>query len=193
MPKSSPYDRIQTFDDEVLNVVIETPQGSRNKYDFDPKIGIFKLGGVLPAGAVFPFNFGFAPQTLGEDGDPLDVLVLMDEPAFAGCLVPSRILGAIEAEQTEDKITQRNDRLIAVADNSRNHKGVISLDQLDPNLLDEIEHFFKSYNDIKGKKFEVLRRSDAIEARKLIEVGIRKFGKKSTPGAKTSGKKRKIV
>lgn len=191
MPKSSPYDRIQTFDSEVLNVVIETPQGSRNKYDFDPKIGIFKLGGVLPAGAVFPFNFGFAPQTLGEDGDPLDVLVLMDEPAFAGCLVPSRILGAIEAEQTENEKTGRNDRLIAVADNSRNHKGVISLNQLNPNLLDEIEHFFKSYNEIKGKKFKVLRRSDAIEARKSIEDGIRKFGKKSTPGAKTSEKKRK--
>jgi inorganic pyrophosphatase len=195
MPKTSAFARLQTFDGEALNVVIETPQKSRNKFNFDEELGIFKLGGVLPAGAVFPFDFGFAPQTLGEDGDPLDVLVLMDEPAFAGCLVPSRLIGAIEAEQTEDKKTERNDRLIAVAENSRNHKDVTQLGQLSPNLLSEIEHFFKSYNEIKGKKFKVLGRADAATARKLIEAGMKKAGQKSTGKstrrAKSAGKKRK--
>src|SRR5919202_2577365 len=104
-----------------VNVIIETPKGSRNKFKYDEQRGLFKLSGVLPAGAVFPFDFGFVPSTRGEDGDPLDVLVLMDEPAFAGCLVPSRLIGVIEAEQTEEGTTERNDRLIAVAANSYTH------------------------------------------------------------------------
>jgi inorganic pyrophosphatase len=98
-----------------LRVIIETPQGSRNKFDYDAELGLFKLGGVLPAGAVFPFDFGFVPSTTGGDGDPLDVLVLMDEAAFAGCLVEARLIGVIEAKQTErDGKTTRNDRLVAV-------------------------------------------------------------------------------
>src|SRR5215212_8024826 len=88
-------------DPSHVNVVVETPQGSRNKYNFDERLGVFRLGGVLPAGAVFPFDFGFVPSTVGGDGDPLDVLVLMDEPAFPGCLVEARLLGVVEAVQTE--------------------------------------------------------------------------------------------
>ena len=76
-----------------LHVVIDTPKGSRNKYSWDEKRELFELSGVLPAGAVFPFDFGFIPNTRGEDGDALDVMVLMDEPAFTGCLVASRLLG----------------------------------------------------------------------------------------------------
>src|SRR3712207_70105 len=112
----------------TLNVIIETPKGSRNKFKYDEERGLFLLDGVLPLGAVFPFDFGFVPSTLGDDGDPLDVLVLMDEPAFAGCLVPARLIGVIEAEQTEKGKTTRNDRLITVAENSRNHRELRSLD-----------------------------------------------------------------
>src|SRR3954469_6625001 len=102
-PASNPYDRLGAFAPRSgeLNVIIETPKGSRNKFDFDEELGLFKLGGVLPAGAVFPFDFGFVPATRGGDGDPLDVLVLMDEPAFVGCLVAARLIGVIEAEQAE--------------------------------------------------------------------------------------------
>src|ERR1043166_8958149 len=133
-------------DDEELNVIIETPKGSRNKYNYDEELRLFKLGGVLTSGAVFPFDFGFVPSTKGGDGDPLDVLVLMDEPAFTGCLVRVRLVGVIEAEQTErEGETTRNDRLIGVAAESRLHKGVRSLEDLSPNLLEEIEHFFVSY------------------------------------------------
>ena len=129
-------------------------------------------GGVLPAGAVFPFDFGFIPSTLGGDGDPVDVLVLMDEPAFPGCLVPSRLIGVIEAKQTElDGETTRNDSLIAVAANSRNHQDVRSLDQINDNLVKEIEHFFVSYNEIKGKKFEPLGCFGPDRAQELVELG----------------------
>jgi inorganic pyrophosphatase len=75
-------DRLAPFDDELLIVVIETPKGSPNKLAFDPRYGAFVLKGVLPAGAVFPFDFGLVPSTRAEDGDPLDVLVLMDAPVF---------------------------------------------------------------------------------------------------------------
>ena len=158
-------------DDQTLNAVIETPKGSRNKFDYDEKHGLFKLGGVLPAGSVFPFDFGFVPSTLGEDGDPLDVLVLMDEPAFAGCLVPARLIGVIEADQTEDGKTDKNDRLIAVTDNARDHKNVRTLADLSDNLVHEIEHFFVSYNAAKGKEFTPTGRGGPARAAALIEEG----------------------
>jgi inorganic pyrophosphatase len=161
-------------EDETLNAVIETPKGSRNKFDYDEKHGLFKLGGVLPAGSVFPFDFGFVPSTLGEDGDPLDVLVLMDEPVFAGCLVPARLIGVLEAEQTENEKTEKNDRLIAVADNARDHKNVRTLADLNQNLVAEIEHFFVSYNAAKGKTFKPAGRGGPERAVVLIREGARR-------------------
>ena len=163
-------------DSNELNVIIETPKGSRNKFNYDEEHHLFKLGGVLPAGAVFPFDFGFIPSTLGGDGDPLDVLLLMDEPAFPGCLVPSRLVAVIEAEQTErDGETTRNDRLIAVAADSHTHRKVRTLADISSNLLDEIEHFFISYNQIKGKEFQPLGRFGPVKAARLIEEGAQRF------------------
>src|SRR5919112_451298 len=168
---------LDTFNDEGdLNVVIETPKGSHNKYNYDAKTGLFKLGGVLPAGASFPFDFGFVPSALGGDGDPLDVLVLMDEPAFTGCLVHVRLVGVVEAEQTErDGETTRNDRLIGVAADSRLLGRVRTLEHLGPDLLEEIEHFFVSYNDIKGKVFKPLGRFGPERARELVAEGMKRF------------------
>src|SRR5205823_8010411 len=119
-----------------LNVLIDTPKGCRNKYAFDFEINAYKLKTVLPHGAVFPFDFGSIPGTVAEDGDPLDVLLLMDEPAFTGCLVQGRVLGVIEAEQTKKGKTQRNDRLIGVAAESHTHASLKSLSKLEPKLLD---------------------------------------------------------
>src|SRR4029079_9950460 len=130
--------------------------------------------GVLPAGAVFPYDFGFIPKTRGGDGDPLDVLVLMDEPAFTGCLVACRLLGVIEAEQTEKGKTERNDRLIAVAANSRTHGHLRSLGDLNEKLLDEIEHFFISYNAAKAKTLKPLGRFGPERAAKLVKRSQRK-------------------
>jgi inorganic pyrophosphatase len=182
--------RLEAFADESshVNVIIETPQGSRNKFNYDEQLDLFKLGGVLPAGAVFPFDFGFVPSTRGGDGDPLDVLVLMDEPAFAGCLVEARLIGVIEAEQTErDGEQTRNDRLIAVAAKARNHKGVRSLGQLDAHLVAEIEHFFVSYNEIKGKTFKPLGRHGARRASEVVEEGMRLFKRRAKRGKSKKG------
>jgi inorganic pyrophosphatase len=168
----NPYSKLRPFDHESgeLNVVIDTPKGSRNKFAWDEKRELFSLTGVLPAGAVFPYDFGFIPNTRGGDGDPLDVLVVMDEPAFVGCLVSCRLLGVIEAKQTEKGKTVRNDRLIAVSTDSRTHEKLKALTDLDPVLLDEIEHFFVSYNEVKGKKFKPLRRLGPASAKKMVAV-----------------------
>lgn len=176
-------------DSNELHVIIETPKGSRNKFNYDEELHLFKLGGVLPAGAVFPFDFGFIPSTLGGDGDPLDVLLLMDEPAFPGCLVPSRLIAVIEADQTErDGETTRNDRLIAVAAASHTHQKVRTLADISGALVDEIEHFFVSYNQIKGKTFKPLGRFGPVKAARLIEEGMRRLQEKKS-SAKRSKRK----
>jgi len=194
--KGNNLNELDAFNEEPeeLNVIIETPKGSRNKFNYDDKLRLFKLGGVLPAGAVFPFDFGFVPSTLGGDGDPLDVLVLMDEPAFTGCLVRARLVGVIEAEQTErDGETTRNDRLIAVASESHLLKKVRSLGRLNANLVEEIEHFFVSYNQAKGKEFKSLGRFGPGRALKLVEEGVRRFkdSKKKKRARKKSGARKR--
>lgn len=166
-----PFARLSPFaaENDELNVIIDTPKGSRNKFSWNEELELFQLAGVLPAGAVFPYDFGFIPGTRGEDGDALDVLVLMDEPAFVGCLVRSRLLGGIEAKQTEKGKTVRNDRLLAVAANSRLHAHLHQLSEIPSKLLDELEHFFMSYNEARGKKFTPLRRYGPARAKALLK------------------------
>src|SRR5712675_9060 len=128
----------------TCRAIIETPKGCRNKFDYDPDSGLFILGGLLPEGMMFPFDFGFIPSTLGEDGDPLDVLVLMDAPAHVGCLMEIRIIGIIMAQQTEDGKTESNDRLLGVAVHSYDHGDLDSINDVNNTLLDQLEQFFIS-------------------------------------------------
>jgi inorganic pyrophosphatase len=178
-------DNLPFLDDETgdYNVIIETPKGSRNKYTYDEQLQLYRLKGVLPAGASFPYDFGFLPSTHGEDGDPIDVLLLMDEPAYPGVLVPARLIGVIAAEQTEEGNTVRNDRLLAVSSISKTHQSLQDIKDLDKNLLNEIEHFFKSYNSIKGYIFEVVGRYGTRKAQALVAAGGKQFQKKKAEGA----------
>jgi inorganic pyrophosphatase len=156
--------------EKAIDIVIETPKRCRNKYAYDEKSKAFRLKKILPAGAVFPFDFGFIPGTKGEDGDPLDVLVIMDEPMYPGCIVECRIVGALKAKQTEkDKKIEENDRLIAVSVVSNDYSEVNELKDLNKNLLDEIQHFFISYNEQEGKKFEPQGWANSKEALKLVK------------------------
>ncbi|MDQ6894427.1 MAG: inorganic diphosphatase [Acidobacteriota bacterium] len=173
---------------KILHAIVDTPKGSRNKFKWDEERKLYKLAGVLPAGAVFPFDFGYVPSTEGEDGDALDVLLLMDEPAFVGCLVETRLIGVIEARQTEDGKTERNDRLIAVAEASRTHKAIEELADLPENLLHEIEHFFVSYNAAKGKQFEPIGRAGSRAARRLVAQGSKRAQPRSS-ASRNKGKK----
>src|SRR5438477_6062224 len=175
--------RLPPFDAKSgnLNVVIDTPKGCRSKFGFDMKRKAYMLKSVLPHGTVFPFDFGSIPNTVAEDGDPLDVLVLMDEPVFIGCLVETRLLGVIEAEQTKAGKTERNDRLIAVAAESHTNGTLKSLKKLDSKLIGEIEHFFVSYNDARGKKFKPTARKGPAAAKRLIRNQTKKQSRAFAP------------
>jgi inorganic pyrophosphatase len=155
--------------DGLLTVIIETPAGSRNKFAFDPEQEIFALKKVLPAGMVFPYDFGFLPRTLAPDGDPIDVLLLMDEPAFPGCAVKSRLIGVIEGEQLDGKKKIRNDRLVAVAEANHMYANIKRLKDLPSKWLDEVQVFFVNYHNLEGKKYRLLGCKGADAALTLIK------------------------
>ena len=156
--------------DKLLQVIIETPKGSHYKYSFDEEQKIFVLKAALPAGMVFPYDFGFVPQTLGDDGDPLDVLVLMDEPAFPGCAMMARLIGVIEGEQTSPKMEPtRNDRLVAVAETTHLYAKFTKLKEMPKQAVREMEEFFVNYHKLQGKKYKLLGCKGEKTALALIE------------------------
>lgn len=155
--------------DDLLQVIIETPAGSRNKFAFDADQGVFALKKVLPAGMSFPYDFGFLPKTIAPDGDPIDVLLLMDEPAYPGCLVRSRLIGVIEGEQMDGKKKIRNDRLVAVADANHMYANVRKLKDLPDKWIHELEVFFVNYHNLEGKKYRLLGCKGAEAAYTLIK------------------------
>lgn len=165
---------------EAVKVIIETPKGSMAKYDFDPASGYFELNKVMPAGMVFPFDFGFIPGTMGGDGDPLDVLLLSEVPVFTGCVVSCRIIGCIKARQKEkNKQTIRNDRFIAVPVASKLYQRVKNLEDLPRTMLNEVEQFFIQYNGLAGKEFTPFRHLNASKALQSVQAAQ----KEQTPPA----------
>jgi len=157
-----------------INAIVETPKGSRNKYAYDEKSDIVKLKKALPAGMVFPFDFGFIPSTIAEDGDPMDILVLTDAPTFPGCLVECKVLGIIKVEQEEDGGKVRNDRVIAVHLNTRMYSSANNINDLPEGLVKEIVNFFASYNNVSEDVFNPLGNAGPEEAIKLIQDSIKK-------------------
>jgi inorganic pyrophosphatase len=156
-------------DPKTIQVIIETPKGSRNKFGYDSKLGVFKLKKVLPQGMVFPYDFGFVPSTKAGDEDPADVLVLMDEPVPTGCLLECRIVGVMEGEQKQDGEKFRNDRFIAVSIKSHKHSDVHEMSDLDHNFLKELEAFFEQYHKMDGTKFKCIGQKSAKAARKMLD------------------------
>ena len=158
-----------------VQVIIETPRGSRNKLKFDPASRHFKLSKVLPEGMVFPYDFGYVPSTKAEDGDPLDVLVFTDETLFPGCLVDCRLIGVIKAEQEEEgETTTRNDRVIAVAEQSLLYSETRTLHDLSPTMLRQIEDFFVNYQRARNIRFTVLERGEAPQTRSVLQKASHK-------------------
>jgi inorganic pyrophosphatase len=154
---------------ERIHVVVDTPRGSRAKYKYVADSALFALSKMLPLGHYFPYNFGFIPGTRGEDGDQLDVLILLDEPLALGTVIPVRLIGVLKALQTQDGGTLRNDRLIGVVETRQNPAEITDLSQLHPQRLDEIEHFFMSYNQLEGRRFEPDGREGADAANALVD------------------------
>lgn len=156
-------------DKDLLRVVIETPKGSRNKFAFDPDDRVLELKKVLPSGMTFPYDFGFVPSTKADDGDPVDVLVLMDEPAFPGCVLSCRPIGVIEGEQGDNNGKERNDRIIAVEKDAHSWAEVRTVDDLGKQFSRELEQFFVNYHKLVGKKYRVLDMKGPDQAKKLVK------------------------
>ena len=176
---SAPYERLSPREAAtgLINVVIDTPRGSANKYKFDEQSGIFRISRVLPTGMHFPYDFGSIPGTCAEDGDPLDVLVLLESPSFAGCLVTTRLIGGLKVEQFEKRRRVRNDRLIAVPETPVNKPEIRSLRQLGRSRLREIEAFFVSYNRVQGRELRIVSRFDARRSHTLLNSAINAYHK----------------
>jgi len=161
----------------TCRAIIETPKGSRNKFRYDRKTRLFMLGGILPEGMIFPFDFGFLPSTLGEDGDPLDIMVMLEAPAQMGCLLEVRLIGVIKAIQTEKKVSKRNDRLLGTAIHSHEHGHLESITDISSPLLSQIEEFFVSYNKQRGKQFQIKDVEGPKKAIKFVKLGIQSLQK----------------
>lgn len=160
-----------------VTVVVETPQASRNKYKYDPDCRALRLSAVLGEGLAFPYDFGFFPSTVGDDGDPLDVLLFLDHGVPPGTVATARVIGVLEVRQRaqgERKWT-RNDRFFAVATHAHSHQHLKTLDDLRPHLVDEVESFFVHYAGLEGKQLEVLARKGPRRAQKLLKEGSRRF------------------
>ena len=162
-------------DTGLVRVVVDTAKGSRNKYKYDETLGLYRLSKVLPLGLTFPYDFGSIPSTRAEDGDPLDVLVLGEEALLPGFLVTVRLVGVIQAEQTEHGKTFRNDRLLGAIETPVNRPAIQTLAELPPERLDEIECFFSTYNHLEGRHFKPIGRHGPAMAEQLLANGIRQF------------------
>jgi inorganic pyrophosphatase len=159
----------------IVNVIVETPKGSSQKYDFDPKTGYIKLNKMMPQGMVFPFDFGFIEGTIGDDGDPLDAIVISEIKSFPGCAVDCRIVGAIKADQQErDGKKVRNDRYIAIPEVSNLYADVKEMKDFPKQIIDELINFFSNYNAQAGKKFEPIERVNAKRAIMMLDAGKNK-------------------
>jgi inorganic pyrophosphatase len=155
-----------------IHVIIETPRGSRNKYNFHEETGLFFLKKVLPLGLSFPLDFGFIPHTRAEDKDPMDALVFMEEPGFPGCLVKCRVIGIITAEQKKDTKKIRNDRVLAIATESKAHAAMQDISDVSKELLEDVMRFFESYHEREGDQFKALAIEKTEEAIKQIKKNL---------------------
>ena len=160
----------------TCRAVIETPKGSRSKFDYDMETGLYRLAGLLPEGMSFPLDFGFFPSTKAEDGDPLDVLVLHDEPIPTGVLVTVRLIGVSEADQTEEGNTGRNDRLRAVTTCSHHYARITAIEDMGKPFIDHLTQFWVNYNALKGKTFDVRAVQGPDRAADLLEKASQDAG-----------------
>jgi inorganic pyrophosphatase len=158
--------------------IIETPKGNRGKYDYDPQTDLFELARMLPDGMSFPVDFGFVPSTLCDDGDPLDVMVLSEEPSPVGALLRVRLLGVLKAEETEDGRVERNDRLLATPLKSHLYASAQNLNDLEPAFLENVSQFWVNKAKLEGKSFRIIGRGEPSAAIELVRRGA-KMAKKA--------------
>lgn len=165
----NPWEKVPLGDKvpDSINVIIEIPRGSNNKYEFDEKLGIFKLDRVLYSPFFYPLDYGFIPQTRSEDGDHLDALIIGSEPVALGCLVEARPVGLfrmIDGGDADFKVLavqEKNPRFEKIKD-------IADIEAWNPHLLKEVSHFFQTYKDLQRKKVEILGWDNAQAAKAEI-------------------------
>jgi inorganic pyrophosphatase len=155
----------------VVNVLIEIPGGSKNKYEFDKEMNAFALDRVLYSSVQYPYDYGFIPNTLADDGDPLDGMVIMDQPTFPGCVIAARPIGMMEMIDGGD----RDEKILCVPDKDPRFAHITSLANIAPHRLEEIAEFFLSYKNLEKKKVEVLGWKDIDQVNKLLEECIKAY------------------
>jgi inorganic pyrophosphatase len=159
---------------KIVNAIIETPYGCTNKYEYDKSLKLFRLDRPLFASVHYPGEYGFIPSTLSPDGDALDIVILVTDATFPGCLVEARPVGVLEM------IDQgvRDEKILAVARTSPTHAEIKDHTDLAPHILREIEHFFSIYKELEGKHTEVKGWEGVAEAHRLIREGRKLFQRK---------------
>lgn len=155
---------------KIVNAVIEIPSGSSNKYEFDVNLKVFKLDRVLYSAVHYPADYGFIPNTLAADGDPLDILVLISRPTFPGCVMEARPVGMLK--MTDDKGV--DEKVLAAAVGDPRFQEVLNLEDVAPHLLKEVEHFFNVYKDLEGRESATFGWFPREEAhRKILEYRLK--------------------
>jgi len=158
---------------EVINVIVEIPKGSQNKYEYDKKHGVIKLDRVLFSPFFYPGEYGIIPQTFAEDGDPMDAIVLVTNPTYPGVLIESRPIGMLQMKDGGEM----DDKILCVAKDDIRFEDVNDLSDLEKHVTKEIGHFFATYKQLEGKKVEVLGWKNAASAKKAISAGIKLYKK----------------
>ncbi len=156
---------------DVITAVIEIPRGSRNKYELDKDSGYLKLDRVLYSAVHYPGDYGFVPRTLHEDGDPLDVLVRINEPTFPGCQIEVRPVGVLKMLDRGEP----DDKILSVPLHDPYHEEWFDIADIPAHALKEIEHFFKSYKDLEGKRVEIKGWGKSVEAMRIITESIERY------------------
>lgn len=153
----------------LINVLIEIPAGSKNKYEFDKDLQAMALDRVLSSSVQYPYDYGFVPNTLADDGDPLDGMVIMDQPTFPGCVIAARPIGMLEMIDGGD----RDEKILCVPDKDPRFAHVTSLQNIAQHRLDEIAEFFRTYKNLEKKVTEILGWKDIEHVMPLVEECIR--------------------
>ncbi len=156
---------------DIVRMIVEIPKDSRNKYEFDVKLGVFRLDRTLYSPMHYPGDYGFVPGTVAADGDPIDVLVLSGEPTFTGCLREVRPSGMLE--MTEEK--GPDEKILAVPERNPRYEQVYTIDQIYPHTRLEIEHFFDIYKELEGKRTETKGWRGPMETRHAIMASRKRF------------------
>ena len=153
----------------LVNLIVEIPAGSRNKYEYFADAGVMALDRVLHSSVRYPFDYGFIPNTLAEDGSPLDAMVIMAEPTFAGCLIQARPIGVLDMHD----MGHYDGKILCVPVADPRQQGIQSILQIAPSQLEDVAEFFRTYKNMEGRVTEIGGWRDVDAVQPLLETCVK--------------------